>query len=128
MSFADKTITCRDCGEEFVFTAGEQEFYQEKGFTNEPTRCPNCRRANKARRNSSGGDSYGNSYSGGGGGSYGNSYGGGGGSRPERTMHPAVCSACGKETMVPFVPRNDKPVYCSDCFQSQREPRSTSRW
>jgi CxxC-x17-CxxC domain-containing protein len=123
MSFADKTMTCRDCGEEFVFTAGEQEFYQEKGFTNEPTRCPNCRRANKARRNSAGGSSsYGN-----GGGSYGNSY-GGGGARPERTMHPAVCSACGKETMVPFVPRNDKPVYCSDCFQSQREPRSSSRW
>ena len=123
MSFADKTMTCRDCGEEFVFTAGEQEFYQEKGFTNEPTRCPNCRRANKARRNSAGGSSsYGN-----GGGSYGNSF-GGGGARPERTMHPAVCSACGKETMVPFVPRNDKPVYCSDCFQSQREPRSSSRW
>jgi CxxC-x17-CxxC domain-containing protein len=127
MSFADKTLTCRDCGEEFVFTAGEQEFYQEKGFTNEPTRCPNCRRANKARRNTSGGASYGNSY-GNDGGSYGNSYGGGGGSRPERTMHPAVCSACGKETMVPFVPRNDKPVYCSDCFQSQRDTRSTSRW
>lgn len=125
MSFADKTLTCRDCSEEFVFTAGEQEFYQEKGFTNEPTRCPNCRRANKARRNSSGGAGYGNSY-GNDGGSYGNSY--GGGERPERTMHPAVCSACGKETMVPFVPRNDKPVYCSDCFQSQRESRSTSRW
>jgi CxxC-x17-CxxC domain-containing protein len=123
MSFADKTLTCRDCGEEFVFTAGEQEFYQEKGFTNEPTRCPNCRRANKARRNTAGGNSYGNSY-GNGGGSYGNSY----GSRPERTMHPAVCSACGKETMVPFVPRNDKPVYCSDCFQSQRESRSANRW
>ena len=126
MSFADKTLTCRDCGEEFVFTAGEQEFYQEKGFTNEPTRCPNCRRANKARRNS-GGASYGNSY-GNGGGSYGNSYSGGGGSRPERTMHPAVCSACGKETMVPFVPRNDKPVYCSDCFQAQRDSHSSSRW
>jgi CxxC-x17-CxxC domain-containing protein len=117
MSFVDKTLTCRDCGEDFVFTAGEQEFYAEKGFTNEPTRCPNCRRANKARRNTSGGASYGN-----GGGGY------GGGGRAERTMHPAVCSACGKETMVPFVPRNDKPVYCSDCFQSQREQRSYSRW
>ena len=115
MSFVDKTLTCRDCGEDFVFTAGEQEFYAEKGFTNEPTRCPNCRRANKARRNTSGGASYGN----------GGGYGGG---RAERTMHPAVCSACGKETMVPFVPRNDKPVYCSDCFQSQREQRSYSRW
>ena len=118
MSFVDKTITCRDCGEDFVFTVGEQEFYAEKGFTNEPTRCPACRRANKARRNSTGG---GASYGNGGGGGY-------GGGRSERTMHPAVCSACGKETMVPFVPRNDKPVYCSDCFQSQREQRSYSRW
>ncbi len=117
MSFVDKTITCRDCGEDFVFTAGEQEFYAEKGFTNEPSRCPNCRRANKARRNTSGG-----------GASYGSGGGYGGGGRAERTMHPAVCSACGKETMVPFVPRNDKPVYCSDCFQSQREQRSYSRW
>jgi CxxC-x17-CxxC domain-containing protein len=117
MSFVDKTLTCRDCGEDFVFTAGEQEFYAEKGFTNEPSRCPNCRRANKARRNSTGG-----------GASYGSGGGYGGGGRAERTMHPAICSACGKETMVPFVPRNDKPVYCSDCFQSQREQRSYSRW
>jgi CxxC-x17-CxxC domain-containing protein len=115
MSFEDKTLVCRDCGSEFVFTAGEQEFYAQKGFTNQPSRCPDCRRAAKASRN--GGGSYGN-----------NSYGGGGGSRPERTMHPAVCSACGKETMVPFVPSNDKPVYCSDCFQSRRQERSYSRW
>ncbi|MCH5161054.1 MAG: zinc-ribbon domain-containing protein [Clostridiales bacterium] len=47
----DKTLTCKDCGKEFVFTAGEQEFYAEKGFTNEPKRCPDCRKANKARRN-----------------------------------------------------------------------------
>ncbi|HVX57946.1 MAG TPA: zinc-ribbon domain containing protein [Candidatus Saccharimonadales bacterium] len=112
MSFEDKTLVCRDCGTEFVFTAGEQEFYAQKGFTNQPSRCPDCRRAAKASRN--GGSSYGNSY--------------GGGSRPERTMHPAVCSACGKETMVPFVPSNDKPVYCSDCFQSRRQERSYSRW
>jgi len=115
MSFEDKTLVCRDCGSEFVFTAGEQEFYAQKGFTNQPSRCPDCRRAAKASRN-------------GGGSSYGNSYGGGGGARPERTMHPAVCSACGKETMVPFVPSNDKPVYCSDCFQSRRQERSYSRW
>jgi len=114
MSFEDKTLVCRDCGSEFVFTAGEQEFYAQKGFTNQPSRCPDCRRSAKAARN--------------GGGSYGNSYSGGGGSRPERTMHPAVCSACGKETMVPFVPSNDKPVYCSDCFQSRRQERSYSRW
>jgi CxxC-x17-CxxC domain-containing protein len=119
MSFADKTLTCRDCGETFVFTVGEQEFYQEKGFTNEPTRCPDCRRANKARRNTSQGG--GSSYNGGGSSSY-------GGGRSERTMHAAICSDCGKETMVPFVPRNDKPVYCSDCFQTHREQRSYSRW
>lgn len=115
MSFSDKTLVCRDCQSEFVFTVGEQEFYAEKGFTNQPTRCPSCRRAAKASR--SGGSRYDNS----GGGSY--------GSRPERTMHPAVCSACGKDTMVPFVPSNDKPVYCSDCFQSRRPQQSGySRW
>lgn len=110
MSFADKTMTCRDCGNEFVFTAGEQAFYAEKGFTNEPRRCPDCRRAAKT----------------GGSGSYG--HGGSYGARAERTMHPAVCSACGKETMVPFVPSNDKPVYCSDCFQTHRQQRSYNRW
>ena len=118
MSFADKTLTCRDCGETFVFTAGEQAFYQEKGFTNEPTRCPSCRRTAKARRNGGTSMSY---SSGGNGGGYSSA-------RPERTMHPAVCSDCGKETMVPFVPRNDKPVYCSDCFQNHRQERSYSRW
>ncbi len=117
MSFEDKTLVCRDCSAEFVFTAGEQEFYAQKGFTNQPSRCPDCRRAAKASRGGGG-----SSYSSGGG-----SYGGGG--RSERTMHPAVCSACGKETMVPFVPSNDKPVYCSDCFQSHRQERTYSnRW
>ena len=118
MSFEDKTLVCRDCGAEFVFTAGEQEFYQQKGFTNQPSRCPDCRRAAKAGRGGSS-SPRGNSSSGGGG-----DY----GFRAERTMHPAVCSACGKETMVPFVPSNDKPVYCSDCFQSRRQERSYSRW
>ncbi|HET7035900.1 MAG TPA: zinc-ribbon domain containing protein [Thermomicrobiaceae bacterium] len=117
MSFADKTLTCRDCGQPFTFTAGEQEFYAEKGFTNEPSRCPDCRRANKARRNTSMGSS--SSYSSGGG------Y---GAPRQERTMHPAICSDCGKETMVPFMPRNDKPVYCSDCFQAHRQERSYNRY
>jgi CxxC-x17-CxxC domain-containing protein len=115
MSFADKTLTCRDCGQQFTFTAGEQEFYAEKGFTNQPSRCPDCRRANKAARSSGGGSSY-------------SSGGGYGAPRQERTMHPAICSDCGKETMVPFVPRNDKPVYCSDCFQLHRQERSYSRW
>lgn len=56
----DKTLTCKDCGSEFVFTEGEQQFYQEKGFENEPQRCPDCRRAKKAQRRNSGGFNSGN--------------------------------------------------------------------
>ena len=115
MSYADKTLTCRDCGMDFVFTAGEQEFYAQKGFTNEPTRCPSCR---QARKSSGGGrSSYGDRDS------YGSSR---GYSSGPREMHTAICASCGREAQVPFVPRGDKPVYCSDCFQQQR--RSSSRW
>lgn len=106
MSFADKTITCRDCGTEFTFTAGEQEFYAQKGFTNEPTRCPSCRQAHKQSR----------------------SRGGYGEERAPRTMHTATCAACGRDAQVPFVPRGDKPVYCSDCFQDQRATQRSARW
>jgi len=129
MSYADKTITCRDCGMDFVFTSGEQEFYAQKGFTNEPTRCPSCRQARKAGGGSSRGgysdrDSYGGGSSyGGGRDSYGSSRGGG-----AREMHTTTCASCGKEAQVPFVPRGDKPVYCSDCFQQQRRSSSSSRW
>ena len=119
MSYADKTITCRDCGTDFVFTAGEQEFYAQKGFTNEPTRCPACRQQRKASGGGRGG--YGERESYGGRSSY--SSGGGG----QREMHTAVCASCGREAQVPFVPRGDKPVYCSDCFQQQRRTTS-SRW
>lgn len=96
----DKTLKCRDCGIDFVWTVREQEFYKEKGFANEPGRCPDCR---AARKSSSG------QYS-----SRGSGYGG------TREMHPAVCAQCGKDTMVPFVPRTEKPIYCSDCFRSMR--------
>ncbi len=113
LTLSDKTLTCRDCRNHFVFTSGEQEFYAEKGFTNEPTRCPECRRAAKAAR--TGGDS---GYRSGGRDSF----------RSERTMHPATCDACGQETQVPFVPTSGKPVYCSECFRSQREQRSYDRW
>jgi CxxC-x17-CxxC domain-containing protein len=115
MSFEDKTLTCRDCGQEFVFTAGEQEFYEQRGLTNQPGRCPDCRRARKAQQGA-GGYSGGGSYSSGSG--YSNS---GGYERAPRQMYPAVCSSCGKETQVPFQPRGDKPVYCSDCFAQQRQ-------
>ena len=124
MSYADKTITCKDCGTDFVFTAGEQEFYAEKGFSNEPTRCHSCRQQRKA---SGGGRGYGerDSYSDRGG--YGDR---GGYSSGPREMHSATCASCGKEAQVPFVPRGDKPVYCSDCFQQQRQSsgRASSRW
>ncbi|HEY3109340.1 MAG TPA: zinc-ribbon domain containing protein [Chloroflexota bacterium] len=119
--FQDETLTCRDCGRQFVFTAGEQEFYQSRGLMNKPGRCPECRSARKQSRGDSGGYAYstgggnGGSYSGGGGGGYGGGY-----DRPRREMFPAVCSACGKETKVPFQPRGDKPVYCSECFESVR--------
>jgi CxxC-x17-CxxC domain-containing protein len=123
---SDRTITCRDCGQEFTFTAGEQAFYAERGYS-EPQRCASCRAERKAQRGSSGydsGSSYssggGSSYSSGGGGGYSRGGGGGGYSSGPRQMYPAVCSACGKETEVPFQPRNDKPVYCRECFQDKR--------
>jgi CxxC-x17-CxxC domain-containing protein len=95
----DKNIQCKDCGATFAFTESEQAFYQEKGFDNEPQRCPECRSARKQARNSGGGR---------------------GGYREEREMFPATCSECGKETMVPFRPSGDKPVYCKECYR----PRS----
>ena len=106
MSYADRVLSCRDCGQAFTFTAGEQEFHASKGFENEPSRCPDCRAARKAARGESGG--YGGGYSSGGG------YG-----RQERQMYSATCSSCGQEARVPFQPRGDKPVYCSNCFQQQ---------
>lgn len=96
----DQTLQCRDCGQDFVFTAGEQEFYATKGFTHPPTRCPDCRSARKQERSGGG-------YS---------------ASRAPREMFTAICASCGREAQVPFQPREDRPVYCSDCYQ----PRSTS--
>ena len=125
---SDRTLTCRDCGQAFTFTAGEQAFYQERGFS-EPQRCANCRAERKAQRNaggdagySSGGGGYssgGGGYSSGGGG-YSSGGGGGGYSSGPRQLFPAVCSSCGKDTEVPFQPSMDKPVYCRECFQERR--------
>jgi len=118
----DKTLTCADCSQSFTFTASEQDFFAERGFT-EPRRCPTCRASRKAARgsdgagySSGGGGGYGGGgYSSGGGGGY-----GGGGSRGPREMFAATCSACGQETQVPFRPTSGKPVYCSSCFQQRR--------
>lgn len=103
--FTDKQLKCADCGADFTFTAGEQERFQQLGFTNEPRRCSPCR----AARKSSGGGGGGGGYRGGGG--------GGGGSRE---MFSVVCSECGKPAQVPFKPRGDRPVFCSDCFSNRR--------
>ena len=126
--YNDKNLTCADCGQEFVFTASEQDFYAQRGFT-EPRRCASCSASRKAARGDSGGaggdSSYG-SYGAGGGysaGGYGGGGGGGGGGfrdRGPREMFSATCSSCGREAQVPFRPTSGKPVYCSDCFRSQR--------
>ncbi len=118
--YNDKNLSCADCGQEFVFTASEQDFYAQRGFT-EPRRCPSCRASRKAARNSESGGSYGG-YGAGGGYSAGggDSYGGGYRERGPREMFSATCSSCGKEAQVPFRPTSGKPVYCSDCFRSQR--------
>jgi CxxC-x17-CxxC domain-containing protein len=114
----DKTLTCRDCGTTFTFTEGEQAFYAQKGYS-EPQRCPDCRAAKKAARSGGGyGDSYGSYGGGGGGGGY-SGGGGGGGYGRERVRTQVTCASCGKETEVPFVPRGDRPVYCSDCYSQQ---------
>lgn len=131
--YEDRTIVCADCGQDFTFTASEQAFYAEKGFTDAPKRCKACRQARKVQRNaatgdSSGGDSSSSSYSSDSSSSSGGSYGGGGGSygsgggydRPPRQMHDAVCADCGKTAQVPFQPTGSRPVYCNDCFRSRR--------
>ncbi len=88
--YEDKSLVCKECSGEFIFTAGEQEFYAERGFVNEPQRCKGCR---DARKNAS---------------------------RPEREMFNAPCAGCGAEAKVPFRPREDRPVYCSDCFAKMK--------
>jgi CxxC-x17-CxxC domain-containing protein len=110
MSFQEKSIPCSDCGVTFAFTVEEQEFFQSKGYTNEPKRCPTCRQARKEAQGNSGSGNRG--YSNGG-----SSY-----SAP-RQMFPATCGRCGKNTTVPFQPRQDRPVYCSDCYSTVKVSR-----
>lgn len=99
--FQDRSLTCRDCREAFVFTSGEQAFFASKGLTNEPQRCPTCRAAAKRARSDP--------------------------SAASREYHAAVCNGCGGQAMVPFEPRNDRPVYCSNCFDKIRAGESAAR-
>ncbi len=108
----DRRINCVDCGEEFLFTAGEQAFYASKGLTNAPTRCKRCREQRKTQRP-------------GGGASRSEPAGRHGGS--ERAMHDAVCCECGAPTQVPFVPVGDRPIYCKNCYQSKRSAKGGRR-
>ena len=95
MNYEDRTLTCQDCSQSFTFSADDQSYHATKGFTNEPKRCDSCRQARRNERS----------------GGYGQS---------PREMYPVVCAECGKDTTVPFQPRGDRPVYCSDCFSKQR--------
>ena len=89
--YSDKSLNCKECGSEFIFTAGEQEFYAERGFVNEPQRCKACR---DSRKNNA---------------------------RPDREMFVATCASCGADAKVPFRPREDRPVYCSECYAKMKE-------
>ncbi|MEE8363629.1 MAG: CxxC-x17-CxxC domain-containing protein [Dehalococcoidia bacterium] len=94
--FQDKTLDCAECGEQFVFSADDQQYHSERGYT-DPKRCPACRRSRRSQLGSSGG-----------------------GNRADRPMYPAVCAKCGRDTEVPFQPSGDRPVYCNECFAQQR--------
>ena len=102
-TYTDKALTCADCGQEFAFTASEQQFYADRQFS-EPRRCPSCRAIRKASRGEGGNGGYASrGYESG-----------------TREMFSATCSSCGSEARVPFRPSGAKPVYCSDCFATQR--------
>ena len=86
-SDGDKTLACEECGKDFTFTAGEQEFYEQKGFT-PPKRCQECRQAKKESR---------------------------------RQETEVTCAGCGQQTTVPFIPTGDRPVYCRECFEKNKD-------
>jgi CxxC-x17-CxxC domain-containing protein len=108
VTYEDRNLTCAECNSEFVFSADDQQYHAEKGYENDPKRCPSCRQAAKRDRGGGG--------SGGGGGGYGG----------PRQMYDAVCASCGSACQVPFQPRQDRPVYCSDCF-SKNKPTGPRR-
>ena len=86
MGFVDRDVLCVSCGATFVFSAGEQQFFKERGFTNEPKHCKQC----KAKRQGTAGR--------------------------QRTETQVKCSECGCQTTVPFKPTQGRPVLCRTCF------------
>jgi len=106
LAYEDRALTCVECNSEFTFTADDQQFHASRGYQ-DPKRCPSCRQNRRSDRGDFGG-------------------GGGGGGSFSRTMYDAVCADCGSQTQVPFLPRQDRPVYCSDCFAKQKPTRP--RW
>jgi CxxC-x17-CxxC domain-containing protein len=108
MSYEDRILSCQECGDSFTFSADDQAYHAEKGYTNEPKRCPSCR---SARRNQGSNSGFNSAYG-----------------QGRREMHPAVCAECGKDTMVPFLPRGDRPVYCSECYNRRGGRVHASRY
>lgn len=115
MEFTDRILYCRDCNQEFTFTAGEQEFFESRGLTNAPSRCLSCRAARKQAGDGHANRGQGTGYR----------------EREPRPMYTITCASCGNEAQVPFQPRDDRPVYCSDCYRPQGSGRSHNqreRW
>ena len=112
-TFTDKTLKCQECSQDFTYTASEQELHQSLGYQNEPKRCTPCREAKRQRKG-------GGAPRGGGGGGGGGGREGGGG--PAKEFFTAICGECGKEAQLPFKPRGDRPVFCSECFTKRRTP------
>lgn len=108
MGFEDRTLICKDCNEEFVFTAGEQEYFAQNGLRNEPRHCKVCRQMSKMRKDDMADMRPRRPR------------GAGPPRRGPRETFQAVCAQCGRQTDLPFKPRGDRPVYCRDCFRRRR--------
>ena len=108
MTYQDRTLNCVECAQTFVFSADDQTYHAEKGYANEPKRCPSCRQKRRDQRSS---DGFGYGYS-----------------QGPREMHSVVCAECGKDATVPFIPRGDRPVYCSDCYGRQPGRAASRRY
>ena len=120
MAYEDKTITCDDCGQDFVHSVDDQERYAERGFEHDPKRCRECREKRKANSGGGGGGGGGDRHGGGGGERRYSGGGGGGGGGAPREQHEATCSECGAKTTVPFKPDPERPVFCRDCYRSRK--------